>query len=139
MKTLIKAKCRVEGNPSYCLWQLENEAEITALIQEAEPLLSQCTHCGAKSVIMYFYNPDKTHPRVTKYSEEPNKIEMVMFPYPHELYAQCGARKGTHDEDACELKGKVWYAEDDEADFKEALRRIVKTWNRRPGDTGGIK
>ena len=136
LNTTIKEEWRVTEfkNFEYPLRHLENEAELGAMIAEAEKILVTCAHCGANGSVMYYYNPCKDFPRVAKYSEEPNKIEMVMIPYPHALCVQCSGHRGEKFENRCEMRTKVWHAEDDEADFKEALRRVVNAWNRRPGD-----
>ena len=127
MKTLIKEKWLTAGAeyefPEYCLRHLENEAELTVLIQEAEKMLSPCAHCGAKGYIEYGYLT-KWYPPMRNPSGK----------HPHELYVRCDGHRGLEMEDRCGMEGRKIYAEDDEADFKEALRVIVKAWNRRPGD-----
>ena len=125
LNTTIKEEWRIAGAdhqfPEYCLRHLENEASLTVLIQEVEKTLFPCAHCGAKGRIEYGYLP-KYYP----YMRNPSGKS------PHELYVLCDGHRGVESEDRCGMEGRRIYAEDNEADFREALRLIVKAWNRRP-------
>jgi hypothetical protein len=116
MKTLVKQDTNMNArHPKMCyLFELENEAEIAAIIQESEKMLRPCPCCG------------REHPEfdyVFTFNDTPCLVGVVQ---PHRLNARCGSKEG------CGLQSKTWYAEDNETDFREALRLIVEAWNRRP-------
>ena len=105
MKTSIKEQ--YSGTCSYYrLDMLENESEITALIQCEDGALLPCPCCGQPSIIGYSYC-----------TETPL--------HPHHLQGKCS-------DIACGIQTKEWYAEDNEADFMETVRLICTAWNRRP-------
>ena len=123
MKTTLVKDLGYEMD-EYPLEDLENGAELRALIQECESTLKPCIHCGREHPrIIYAYRPKK---RVT-----PGKDT------PHEVYVCCEVHRRSKDETfSCGIQTTRIYAEDDldYADFKEALRVIAALWNQRPGD-----
>ena len=123
MKTTLKRDWDTEPktcqiNRRFQLGALENEAEITAIIQEAEALLESCFHCGGKPMICYAFAPGDEFPKRIDFD-----TGVAVTEHPHKLYGGCNI---------CGIRTQKWHAEDDEADFKEALRLIVEAWNRRP-------
>ena len=124
MKTSIKADLRYtkpcrEVQTGYYLQEIENEAEIQALIKEAEVTLKPCAHCGNEAYIGYFFVPGNTGPRRVA----PGSTEIKIVESPHSLQGRCSK---------CQIQTNEWHAEDNEEDFKEALRLITETWNKRP-------
>ena len=115
MKTLIN---EIE---IHSIEDLKNGAILKALIEEAEKKMSPCAHCGRK------------HPRIVYIFCPPELPSTIHKDHPHRLYGSCWTHKDDTVTGDCEMQGKVWYAEDNEADFKEALRLIIEAWNRRPG------
>ena len=119
MKTTVKKEWEGKVTP-YTLDFLENEAEIQALIKEAEVTLKPCAHCGKKrAYIVYLYTQGDQYPK--RVDTENNKV--ILTEHPHALYVECPD---------CNIRTKDWHAEDNEEDFKEALQLITKTWNKRP-------
>jgi len=102
---------------------LENEAEILALIEPFEVSLLPCANCGQeKPRIEYAFYPGKNGGRSVKKEDGTYGVEFTINP--HGLYASCSNPE-------CGMQTVTWYAEDDEEDFKESLRRICESWNRR--------
>ena len=113
MKTTIK-KGKTEkvvlGIPKYSLYDLENEVEITTLIQEYEQSLQPCTHCGAsEAAILYEYRSQASAP--------------------HIFYVGCKRF-------LCGIRTQEWCAVDDENndDIRDILSLVCSWWNRRPGE-----
>jgi len=133
-KTTLKAGA-VEKSHYYIrnidgLEDLENSEELSAILHEYRDQLSPCTHCGYKYPdIRYCYQPGNMLPHKILPSGE-----LAMKEYPHEIYAVCSRRSiyQPPEEQGCNIRTQEWFAEDDESDFREALRRIVAAWNRRP-------
>jgi len=97
--------------PYYSLHDMENEVEIASHIEAAKVLLKPCPCCGGLHLVVdYTFTTEDT----------PCLVGVVQ---PHMLTARCTD---------CGIRSKTWYAEDDEADFKEALRLLIEAWNRRP-------
>ena len=122
MKTTLKKYFETETktyqiNRRFQLGALENEAEIGALIHDAEVLLKSCIHCGWESMICYAFAPGDMFAKIMVPGPG-----VVATEHPHKLYAGCNK---------CGIRTQKWHAEDNEADFKEALRLIVEAWNRR--------
>jgi len=113
MKTLIKEHTDITIQTTL---DLANGVTLKSLIDDAEKSLLPCAHCGRERPrIIHIFVPEHI----------PN--------HPHRLYAICWAHKDDTVTGICEMQSKTWYAEDNEEDFKEALRLIVEAWNRRPG------
>jgi len=132
MKTTVKEDL---GYTPFTVHDLENEAEITALIKEAEAVLMPCPCCGREHpVICYSYQPDLRFPHSVLHNEDTNRAELVMTCNPHVLYAECPRphQMPISVDKGCGIRTQKWHALDDEADFKEALRLIIEAWNRRP-------
>jgi len=56
----------------------------------------------------------------------------IMVKHPHEVHATCPRdQRPVPVVKGCGMRTMTWYAEDNEVDFKEALRLVVETWNRR--------
>jgi hypothetical protein len=87
------------------LADMENESELAALINDAQATLLLCPHCGCKKIKIWY----TFHPMIRKVLE-------------HGVFAKC---------DECHIGTPTVHADDNEADFKEALRMICNTWNRR--------
>ena len=120
LNTTIKEEDKDRGMPYYAR-QLENGDTLKAMVDEAVAMLSPCAHCGREHPrILYHYLPTTFH------TGNPTGR------HPHELYAICTKDMEDTVKGICEMESKRWYASDDEEDFREALRRIVQAWNRRP-------
>ena len=134
MKTTIKPDKL--GYSKYYLHDLggdediENAAELLALIHEAQDQLLPCIHCGhTRPAINYYYRPGDTYP----YKALPDG-NVLIKEHPHEIYAKC-CRRSIYEPSSvqgCGIRTTEWHAEDDDVDFKEALRLTVEVWNRRP-------
>jgi len=140
MRTILKEGSRgiSPQDPfiGYSLDDLENADKLRDIIQEYEVQLKPCAHCGGNMVhVCYRYIPEYMAP-YWKESEK-GKSEIASKPHPHALYVECrwtNNDSSPPDEIGCCITTMEWHASDDEADFREALRRIVVAWNRRPGD-----
>ena len=80
--------------------------------------------------IRYRFHPCNKLPVLIRHAS-PKGVEVIAVEHPHEVHVICPPISGGLD---CEIRSKSWFAQDDEADFKEALRLIVEAWNRRPVD-----
>ena len=132
IKTLIKEEYRnkIGERFNFDLSYLENETELSALIQEAEAQLSLCPCCGSKQVrIRYYYRYDTRYPYRTGMAGD-----IIVRAHPHVVYAECAEtlKSLASQITACTIRTHKYSAEDNEADFRGALRLIVETWNRRP-------
>ena len=125
MKTIPKQNL---GYSPMFVKDLENEAEITALIQEVETALKPCPCCGKK------------HPRIrysyvheAKYPIKDASGDVVFQEYPHLLYAECPRPHQNPElvDKGCGIRTQDWHAADDEADFRKVLHLIADTWNKR--------
>ena len=136
MKTSLKEGI-ITGLSAYGLANLANEAEIRKLIDDAQKQLLPCPCCELESpIIRYTFNPQYRATEVIKYSELIADCEMRVVEYPHTLYAECPRvhQKPETVDKGCGMRTQEWHAEDDEVDFKEALRLIVEAWNKRPSN-----
>lgn len=126
MKTTIRTS--VPKRDSYNLLHLENAVEIRALIQEAEAKLTPCAHCGfTRPVILYEYFPEFENTLREYDSTLPETL-----PSRHEFCVWCNEfdieNKTAY---GCQMRTGDVSASDDVDSIKEALDRIVRTWNRR--------
>lgn len=96
---------------------LSNREEIEAMIQETQAQLLPCAHCGSARVrIIHVFRP------CCMFEED----------QPHKLVARCLKGHWREPVGYCACQTGEWFAKDDESDFRETLRRIVESWNRRP-------
>jgi len=118
MKTSIRSAA--PENVIYSLHDLENEAEMSVLIKEAETRLSPCAHCGFCSpIIAYEYHTELDW-------------------HCHFFNVWC-MRLERVDEIECKVHGckmmtfaEQAYDDNENNSIKAALDRVVCTWNRRP-------
>ena len=125
MKTTIKEL--VCSRAPYRLGDLENEAEIAAIIREAKDTLLPCSHCGSKEQRIAYLFLDQQMGGVRL--KEKGSDEIVHTVNPHKLYIVCYGRLS--DNTSCNMRTRSLYAEDEESDIREALRILCKTWNSR--------
>jgi len=107
--------------------------KVRAIIDEYEKMLSPCAHCGREHPhINYTFRPGYMSPVFA----HAGSTKIVSKEHPHEVYVKCRWRIPDHPSAAlgCNIRTMEWFALDDIDDFREALRLIVVTWNRRPGD-----
>jgi len=131
MNSKLKKEYQDITASSFELDVLENEAEISALLHEVDVLLKPCAHCSNEHTrINYKFVPTYHAP----HRASPGSTEIVMKWHPHTLYAECprAHQNPVSVDKGCGIRTQEWHAEDDEADFREALRLIVEAWNRRP-------
>jgi len=116
MKTTIKTNLDREDaeRDTLPLWCLDNGDVLEVFIEEYVTMLHPCKHCGHTNPhIVYRYCPSVV---VIPGKKQPHRVSVICV-------------------DGCGVRTNDVYAEDDEADFKEALRMIAAMWNRQPGDT----
>jgi len=125
MKTMIKELRH--SCSAYHLGDLENEAEIAAIIREAEGSLLPCPHCGhrASGIAYSFLDPGMDGVRL----KEKGSNEYAPTINPHKVFVLC--RGLLPDRTYCYMRTSSLYAEDEESDIREALRILCKTWNSR--------
>jgi hypothetical protein len=103
MKTRIKQGVPVK--PRYDITELENEAEIQALIDKTNAMLRPCDKCGSlHAEVFYYYSPS-----------EDEKA-------PHRFRIQCRCLMQTHFD----------AARDNAESIMDALDFVFTLWNRSP-------
>lgn len=119
MTLSINPECVRNGADRYTLNEMLCTETLETLIRGAVEKLKPCPCCGSESPrVQYYFLPFVGTQADGRCSN-------------HELYVQCPhpfSGKG------CGLRTVEWLATEDVdyVDFKEALRRIVEAWNRRP-------
>jgi len=115
MKTTIKSGIE-QGKEFYALEQLDTASEIEAIIEEFEPLLKPCLHCGQDVITIRYlhYNP--------KWQD------------PHCFYIRCGGNRNGRVNVGCMIQTMMLPAADDEQNIRETLNSLCNAWNGRPKD-----